>query len=228
MLLALNISLSFGQTEQIFNVKETKAKGFFSRKMKLTKPTHAFYEDSLYTCSCKCYGEWGGSISLEEKKSQSPLKLTFSASCPVNVVAYHGKYIVTNTLAHLSGFSSVEEIDLRDSLSMQRWMAVLAEDPNLHLTAEILLDEIGVLTLGSFVYQDQLYQVVTDFEKTYVAKIQDKKFEFVQLISNISMRSYDLKMFLTDEGHSIVFFKNAKAKGYLDIFENNIQLVRYK
>jgi hypothetical protein len=87
---------------------------------------------------------------------------------------------------------------------------------------EVLLDSIGVLTLASFVFGSELFHVVTDFKKTYIAKIENKKFVLIDLICNTRTWTYDNDAIMTEDGHTIITIQG----GYIDIFENRIRLLK--
>lgn len=89
-----------------------------------------------------------------------------------------------------------------------------------------LVDSIGVLTLASFLYNGQLYHVVTDFKKTFLTKIENNKFVTIDTVSDESIWTYDPEVFLKDNGHMIVPFKNQGVEGVLDIYENQITVRR--
>jgi len=91
-----------------------------------------------------------------------------------------------------------------------------------------LVYSIGVLTIASFPYKGELYHIVTDFQKTYISKIEDNKFVNIDTISNVSINAYDPEVIKTSDNHFIVFFTNMKVSGYLDIFDNIIKIVRYE
>ncbi len=211
-------TICFGQTSNLFVINETFVKNIFSRKTadSFTKSNNHFFEDEFYSCSKTCHGEFGGTIIFKSKKSG--IEFLTEATCPVIINKLNGKYIVTTTLAHMRGFSEIFEITYPDSLSGKEESRVVKK----------LIDTLGVLTLTSFVYEDQLYHIVTDFKKTLVAKIENSKFVYIATLSNESIWTYDPEPILTSDNHCIVFFSNKEAKGYIDIYENKISLTRYR
>ncbi|MFM2386708.1 MAG: hypothetical protein RL660_1465 [Bacteroidota bacterium] len=80
--------------------------------------------------------------------------------------------------------------------------------------------------MTSFVYNNQLYHIVTDDSKTYLAKIEKGEFVFIATISDKRLWCQGLEPIVAKNNHQITFFKNAKARGYIDIFENEINIVR--
>ena len=231
---------SFGQTKKLFAIKEVIISDSSQKKTAIDfkKETSNFFEDENYTVSKTCSGEWGGSIKFKSKKTG--IVYSCSATCPVVVNKVDGKYIVTNTLAHLSGFSEVIEIDNPDSLSIFKLpvprkkkgeiiMRYVGDDESKSTKgSKKLVDSIGLLILTSFPYDGQLFHIVTDFRKTFVAKIQNKKFVTINLLSNESIWTYNPEVIKTHNNHYIAFFNNEKVNGYLDIYDNEINLIRFK
>lgn len=56
---------------------------------------------------------------------------------------------------------------------------------------EWLINVYGVLRLESFLYKDQICQIVTDFKKTFVSKIENGSFVNIATVSNYSIWTYD-------------------------------------
>ena len=173
------------------------------------------FEDSLYVVSSTCRGEFDGTIKFKNKKTG--IEHSSSSTCPVVINKLNGKYYITNTLAHLSGFSEILEIDNPDLLN---------NGSKLTNGTKRLLDSIGVLTLASFPYNGQLYHIITDFKKTSLAKIENTKFVTIETICDKSIWTYDPVVVRKLDGHLIVYFKNEEVKGVLDIFENQITVRR--
>jgi hypothetical protein len=122
-----------------------------------------FFEDDRYSVSTSCSGEFGGTIRFKNKASGA--QFACAATCPVIVNECGGKYVVTASLSHLSGFSSVLEI--ADPADLAEWHTPVlqkkgqrkvhryAGDNESRSTkgAVTLVDAVGVLTLVSFPWQ---------------------------------------------------------------------------
>ena len=198
----------------------------------------SIYEDNEYLVSKTCSGEWGGTIKFKNKKSG--IEYSAASTCPVVVNKINGKYYVTNTLAHLSGFSEILEINAPDSMAIFKMpkprkkkgktiIRYVGDDESKSTEGtKQLIDSIGVQVLASFPYNEQLYHIVTDFQKTYLAVIDEKKFVTIETVSNESIWTYGPEVFTTDDNHLLVFFENEDAKGYLEIFDNQITVIRKK
>lgn len=220
-----------------FIIKEIVGQDGFSENNIKVNPNNIF-EDSLYIASKTCSGEWGGTIKFKNKKTG--IKYSASSTCPVVVNKLNGKYYITNTLAHLSGFSEILEISNPDSMTVfelpkqiskkgKTIVRYVGDDESKSTNGtKQLVDSIGVLTLASFPHNGQLYHIVTDFKKTFLTKIENNRFVTLDTISDKSIWTYDPEVFLKDDGHLIVLFKNQEVEGVLDIYENQITVKRKK
>jgi hypothetical protein len=225
----------FGQ--DTFIIKEIVGQDDYSKSDFKINPNNIF-EDSLYVVSKTCSGEWGGTIKFKNKKTG--IEYSASSTCPVVVNKLNGKYYITNTLAHRSGFSEVLEISNPDLMTVfelpkprskkGKTIVRYVGDDEAKSTngTKQLVDSIGVLTLATFPYKGQLYHIVTDFEKTFLTKIENNRFVTIDTVSEISIWTYNPEVFLKQDRHMIVFFKNQEAEGVLDIFENQITVRRKK
>ena len=232
-----SICTSYAQ-ENIFRIKEvvdTTMERKFPKDFEKAYP--AFFEDDDYIVSRTCSGEWGGTIKFKSKKTG--IEYCCSSTCPVVVNKLFGKYIVTNTLAHLRGFSEVIEIENPSSMSVfkiseprkvkgKRVRFVGDDESRSVAGTRKLADSVGVLTLASFPYNGQLFHIITDFDKTFLTKIQNGKFVTIDTISNTRIWTYNPEVIKTRDGRYIVFFENQKVKGYLEVLGNQITLMRYK
>lgn len=233
ILTIISVTTSSGQTISLFQVTDTilteKEKG---RIEKLKKGRTVFFEDDTYSVTKTCSGEWGGTIRFTDKRTN--IEYSSESTCPVSVTKRDGEYIITSSLAHLSG--STEIIKISDPKSMnifqlppprkkkgKKVFRYVGDDESKSKTGtETLLDSVGVLTLASFVFERELFHVVTDFKKTYIAKIENKKFVIIELICNERTWTYDNDAIVTEDGHIIITIHG----GYIDIFENQLRLLR--
>ncbi len=225
----------FGQ--DTFIIKDIVGQDDFSKSDFKINPNNIF-EDSLYVVSKTCSGEWGGTIKFKNKKTG--IEYSASSTCPVVVNKLNGKYYITNTLAHLSGFSEILEIDNPDLMTVfelpkprsQKGKTIVRyvgddESKSTNGTKK-LVDSIGILTLASFPYNGQLYHIVTDFKKTFLTKIENNRFVTIDTVSDKSIWTYNPEVFIKDNGHMIILFKNQDVEGILDIYENQITVRRKK
>lgn len=215
------------QSKDIFKVQQTVIKENNGGRFKSANPN--FYEDEDYVVQKTCMGEFGGIVIFKNKKTG--IAYYCGATCPVIVNKMNGKYIVSNTLLHLSGFSEVIQIDNPAALQVLKpGKPTIGEGGNIEAGStkgrKQVLDTMGVLILVSFPYEGELYHITTDFKNTYISKIEGNKFVNIGLVANESFWSYRAEVIQTKENHYVIFFGN--NKGYLDIFGDQIGGVRYQ
>ncbi|MDO7847394.1 hypothetical protein Q5H92_13575 [Hymenobacter sp. M29] len=235
VLAAVFCSLSArGQDSGLFKIEVVTAKHSDRKSVRdFKRASPAFYEDESFTVTKSCAGEFGGSLIFKEKATG--LLYGCEATCPVILNKLNGQYIATTTLSHMIGFSKILAIDNPRALPIlkpsgkQRGAALMpppsSREPGHGV--KTLVDTIHVLALGSFPYQGQLYHVVTDFKKTFLAKVSRGKFVTIAPIADFSIRTSDPEMVRTDNGHYVLFYRNREENGYLDVHENAITVFRY-
>ena len=197
-------------------------KDYRSKIDALRKKREHFYEDDQYVVDKTCSGEWGGTILFRNKRTEA-VRMA-NATCPVAVVKVYGKYVVTASLAHLSGFSEVLEIANPDNLSVPTVSKQgLQIDGKSKKGTIQLLDSIGVLALGSFLQDGALRFVVTDFGTTYLAKIEHKRFVVIDIIAeNLHTSTSEAEVIVTDDHHIVITVDG----GYIDVFGKTVTLMR--
>jgi hypothetical protein len=225
----------FGQDK--FIIKDSVGQYEFN-KSDIKVDSDNIFEDSLYIVSKTCSGEWGGTIKFKNKKTG--IEYSASSTCAVVVNKLKGKYYITNTLAHLGGFSEILEISNPEVMNVfelpkpkrkkgKTIIRYVGDDESKSTRGtKQLVDSIGVLTLASFTYNEQLYHIVTDYKKTFLTKIENNKFITLDTITDTSIWTYDPEVFVKSDGHLIVLFKNQEVEGALDIYENQITVKRKK
>lgn len=223
----------FGQDG--FIIKDIVGQDGFNESDIKVNPNNIF-EDSLYIVSKTCSGEWGGTIKFKNKKTG--IEYSAASTCPVVVNELNGKYYVTNTLAHLSGFSQILEISNPDLMTVfkspkprskkgKTIVRYIGDDESKStIGTKQLVDSIGVLTLASTPYNGQLYHIVTDFKKTFLTQIENNRFVTIDTVSDESLWTYSPEVFVKGDGHMYVVFKNQKTEGVLDIYKNKIIIRR--
>ncbi|TWF40699.1 hypothetical protein FHW36_104383 [Chitinophaga polysaccharea] len=230
------------QTGKLFQVKKIVISDAAQKKHPgdFQRSTPYFFEDESYTVRKTCSGEFGGSIIFKNKKTG--IEYSCSATCPVVVNKVDGKYIVTNALSHLIGFSEVLQIDHPDSMQVfkpfqpgksKKKKGIIIryvgdDEVRATLGSKQLLDTTRILILSSFIFNNQCYHIVTDFEKTYISTIENKKLIHLQLLCDESLFTDDAEVIQTKDNHNILFFGKGEASGYIDIMGNNILLTTYQ
>ena len=194
------------------------------------------YQDSSYIVSRTCSGEFGGTIIFSNR--HTGVRYAAESSCPVAVNKVRGVYYVTSTLAHMLGRTRVLEIanpdsmaahvspQVVDELGRPRNMIIGEHESESTQGTQTLVDSVGVLTLASFVFDDELYHIVTALNHTDVAIVRGNRLVRVCSLSDASLHTYSPEMIVTDDGHVRVWFSNSKTEGVLDIYGNQITVRR--
>ncbi|WP_207534777.1 hypothetical protein [Desertivirga arenae] len=238
--LLLLLSYTSAQTNKTFIIEEHHRENALEegKKLLVENKIPVFYEDEDYLVSASCSGEWGGSIRFKNKKTG--VERSAASTCPVTINKLDGKYYLTNTLAHMSGFSEILEIADPEKLQVfnlpkpikkkgKMLMRYVGDDESKSTAGtRRLIDTMGVITLASFPFRGQLFHVVSDFKKLYLVKTENYKYNTIEIISNSPIWTYDPKVVITKENHRIVVFDKSQSEGYLDIFENRINVVLNK
>lgn len=202
---------------------DAKGNGFYSLKAN----SENFYEDENYTVSDSCRGEFGGNIYFKDKVSKTQYSLY--ATCPLIINKLNNKYYLTTSLAHMSGFCGLYEIDdpkeltkvdILDFKNYRNMKSVLGAKP--------LINEIGSTILISFTHKDKLYHIVSDREQTYVAERENTELKTIQQLAEFRMYSYGSETCKTKENHYAALFQSNMNQGYIEIYENKIKIILYK
>lgn len=226
-----------GQSSNLFKIEVVNTKRSDRKSAHdFKRATASFYEDEYFQISNSCYGEFGGSLIFKDKASG--VRYICGATCPVIINKLNDQYLVTNTLAHMRGSSEILAIDNPRALKVvvetkvekkprQVVINLLPEIAKPKNGITIILDSVGVFTLGSFPFDGQLYHVVTDFKTTFLAQVTQGKYAKVAAIADFGLWTYEPEMIKTVDGHYVVFYDNQKEKGYLEVTGNTLTLFRY-
>ena len=202
---------------------DKKGNGFYSLKPN----SENFYEDESYTVSDSCRGEFGGNVYFKEKVSKTVY--SFYATCPLIINKLSNNYYLTTSLAHMSGFCSLYEINNPKELTK---VDILDFNHNNNirsvLGAKQLINEIGSTILISFIYKEKLYHIVSDRDKTYVAERENAELKSIQQVTEFRMYSYGSETCKNEENHYAAIFQTNKNQGYIEIFDNKIKIILYK
>jgi hypothetical protein len=206
-------------------------------KMQSDKP---FFEDERFIVRTCCLGEFGGAIFFTDK--QSNRIYSCPSTCAVIINKINGSYYITNTLAHMGGSTEILKIEdptklyelKADSLknSCNWYMHFVthvdgyASMKKCEIGTQKMLDTIGVLTITSFIYNNQLYHINTDFEKTFISKIQSDSLLIIDCIFNKPLWSYEpeSRKYGTMTLHS---FNDRETSGFFKISNDTISIISF-
>lgn len=201
----------------ISNINDTAVKYYYlSSELKwkvLENPQYRtpLFEDDRFIANTCCFGEFGGSLFFYDK--QTKRMYSCPATCATTINKFKDSYYVTITLAHMRGSSEILKIGdptklyelTVDSLKNEcNWWALLFSEADymdrkayekaksrLEIGTQKILDTFEVLTLTSFVYNDQLYHINSDRTKTFISKVVEGRLLLVDSIFNQQLASMD-------------------------------------
>lgn len=196
-----------------------------------------FYKDEKYFVRITCRGEWGGSVWFTN--NLTGIEYSCAATCVKSVNKYKGSYIVTTSLWHGSGSSSI--LRIKDPSKMEVFLKPKPREeiikPPYYLedlesksrkgVETLWSDYGGVMINFSFVYDDVLYHVVEKEDKTYLARLERGKLIEVGLLSNKSIWSHFNLLQLGKEHLFLFLGKPYSIRGYIEIIGDKIDLVWY-
>lgn len=200
---------------------------FFNKQIDL-KP---FFEDTKFSVSESCSGEWGGSLYFTNKTTKNVYEC--SSTCPLIINKMGGSYFVTSTLSHLSGHWNVMEIKSPYDLARfkpreKKLINHVGYDESISKKGTYqLFEKYKQLALISFVYNNRLFHIISDYDKTFIGEIINGDCITIQLLSNEPLYSYDHRIIKRDENHYLVLFEGSKTTGYLEIINNYIFIHKY-
>ena len=224
--------------EENFDIQEILIEKIDNKKTSDSiKKDDVLYEDADYIVTKSCSGEWGGSIFFKNK--QSGIEYTCSATCPVAINLIDGKYVVTNSLPHLSGSSSIIEIEDPELMSIfqmpkpreikngiKQYYPGETESKS-NVGVKKIWNELGTLALTSFQFEEKLYHIISKDGKTFLSTIENNELKILNTISEDGLWDYDPKTFKDKNGNLTVFFNNG-ISGYIEIKKNRIKVYRTK
>lgn len=223
-------------------------------KCKLTQSIVSYptYVDSVYNVGGCCAGEWGGSVFFYNKLTGN----TYScpATCANTVLkSPGGSYIVTSSLAHMSGSSSIIEIKdpnkltqkHSDSLHCNWWLKKIDnEDYNKYqrgydsimFGTKSLFAGHSIMPLNTFYYKDSLYTIATVYPKQRVSSIKPK----VCLLHIANDSTTRVRATIMDgrlkyyndnivaNNNPTLFYGYDKEYGFIEVKGNHIRIVIFK
>jgi hypothetical protein len=191
----LNISSLwfYGQeVDSIFKVERMPFKQFDNSMLKQQLYEDCFYEDSTFKAYSGCMGEFGGKIKFVHKGKGKDRVI--KATCPVSINKIGSDYYITSSLAHLSGSTSIEKIS---NLNSNQTI----------LKVSSILYTSNILALGSFTFNQQLYHLITNRDKTFIASVKNGKIETVVNLLDQDLFSRETSLIVTKDGATVLIIK---------------------
>lgn len=90
-----------------------------------------------------------------------------------------------------------------------------------------IIDTTGILTMTSFVFNDQLYHINSDRKKTFISKIQGDSLLLIDSIFNKRLWSYEPEIRKYDK-MQLHCFSNRETSGFLTINADTISIIIFE
>ena len=228
--------ISCTQKAQIFKIEFKTVKEDLDQELKQIKnweKENILYTDINYEVSSTCDGEWGGKVFFKNKIT----KKTFvtPATCAISINKINDKYYISNSLAHLTGFTNVLEIINPEKLNLDnsekdvsKKIIVAGSDELSTKGSKKIVDSTRVLLRTSFVYNDKIYSILTDNErkKNTISEIKNNKFQTIQELPDNIFKHQPI-IIKNSDYHQKLYFQNPKS-GILEITNNQIKITYYE
>ncbi|WP_034041358.1 hypothetical protein [Wocania ichthyoenteri] len=190
-----------------------------------------FYEDEYFIVRDSCRGEFGGTIEFKNKETGK--KYIAKATCPSSIVKLNGKYYLTTSLAHMSGFSEIyeisnphklEELNMTDSVKEKYLKGKSTKG------LKQLYKNIGGTILVSFPFENELYHISTHKDGTYLSKRQGSELMKLKQLLDYKVFTFESGIKITAENHYLNNFITGRYEviGFFDVFENVIRINIYE
>ena len=152
---------------------------------------NCIYEDERFEGYSSCMGEFGGHLFFLEKETRKIHYLP--ATCVTMIDRVKDKFIITVTLAHMSGSGGV--VRLNDPME---WPTIslgsLAQKKfppfDSRVVEEVIFDTIGLTFNLFYPYKDQSFLVYSAGDGTYLGEIIDSQLVEKKKLLNHSTFSY--------------------------------------
>ena len=238
IILISSLTNSFCQEKSVFEIKEILIERKFD-KTKIENDTDKrkfLFEDEKYIIKGTCMGEWGGTTWFENKKTGKVYSC--QSTCPKSVNKIENKYIITNSLAHMSGYSEIIEVDNPENLEIFE-KPKPRKDKNgnsMYYAGDfesksrkgiiVLWSEDEILTLVSFLYKNLLYHIMTFDNATYLTTIKKGKVIIIDKVSEKRIWSHHIEKRISKNRTILYLGRETERSQYLEIENNKLKLVR--
>jgi hypothetical protein len=197
--------------------------------------TQCIFEDDEFEVTESCYGEWGGTIYFKDKKTGKLYEC--ECTCVVAINKIKGSYVVTSSLAHGTGSTHIFFIkDPRQLALHENKFTGKSNKTKPILMGDLeskskqgtirLLDSIGIITLTSFIANNELVSIVANFQNTNICIIRDKRFVTIDTLMKESIWGYEGCSRIYGQTNLRYYEHNDKA-GFLTITDNTLRLFKF-
>lgn len=196
---------------------------------------YSMHEDEKYIVSDCCIGEYGGSIFFKEKSTQKVFSCP--ATCAVGLNKIDGIYYLTNSIAHLNGFSEILKIEnpknlfelTIDSLknNCNWWVRhpLYSTDKTAFQKGTETIFESNDLILTSFVKNETFYHINSTEDKTFISTLENNQLNPVDSFSK-SLFAYFSNLESTKDGF-IYNFNNNEFRGFIELETDTMRLLLF-
>jgi hypothetical protein len=152
------------------------------------------FEDSNFEVYSACAGEFGGTLLFIDKKNREKTYV-LSATCPKMIDFKDGKYIITNTLAHMSGSASVKILENPRQLPLfQKDKFLNRQSPTPDSLLENILDTFGLTANIYYPYKNKNFIIFSEYDTAYLGEIRKGKIIDKEPLLSYGIWSYGDKM----------------------------------
>lgn len=182
-------------------------------------------EDEEFIVTNICHGEFGGGIIFKEKKSND--EYICKAQCAKMINKLNGKYYVSVTNSHGHLFSEILEVENPKYLERKSSKKSIQDYAYQGSRVIVEIDDFDILL--SFKYNDELFHIITNDDKTYLIKIINNKYEILNILSDDrGLYNIEPKAIPIGENHFIIFDNDDKNAGYTEVYKNEITINTFK
>ncbi len=165
---------------------------------------NCYFEDRDFEVYSECAGEWGGSLFFIDKKNREKI-YHFPSICPKMVDSKEGKYLITSTLAHMSGSAEIAILENPRQLPLfqrstskdkfkEKLMMNMLQTPIPENVVERILDTSGITVNIYYPYQNRHFVIFSEYQTSYLGEIQSGKIVNKEPLLNYGIWGHEHKL----------------------------------
>jgi hypothetical protein len=171
------------------------------------------FEDIDFEIYSICGGEWGGFLFFVDKKDRNIVHY-LSSTCPLMVDFRDNNYFITESLAHMSGFTKISKIKNPRELPKVIKNKKLEEQSSFsNNVKETILDTVGIIANVFYSNHGRDYLIYSEYDTTYLGEVHNKRIISKEKLLNIGTWSNGYKsnkikngIYISNIEHSIGTF----------------------